>query len=234
MELGIWSLGFNKMVFTAKAVEELPSFGEKLKKAREEAGLTKEKVSQLLSFPMRYLEWLEAGEIEKLPADVYSRGFLRKYAKILEIDSETLIFEYEKESRIAEHLKFQKHQFLPVLRSRRFVITPKTLSWLVGGLILFLIIGYFFYQLHFLLNPPNLNLFEPSSADFVAGASPVLFKGQTEPGAKLTINGQQLYIDKDGNFEQTINIVKGLNIIRVETTNRFGKSRSEVRRIMLK
>ena len=222
------------MVFTARTVEELPSFGDQLKKAREEAGLTREKVSQLLSFPVRYLEWLEAGELEELPADVYSRGFLRKYAKILAIDSEALVVEYEKESRIAEHLKFQKHQFLPVLKYRRFIITPKTLGWLAGGVILFLIIGYFFYQLHFLLSPPSLNLFEPAEIDFVASNNFILFKGKTEPGIKLTINGQQSYIDKDGNFEQTISMVQGLNIIKVEATNRFGKSSSEVRRIMLK
>ena len=222
------------MVFTAKAVEELPSFGEKLKKAREEAGLTKEKVSQLLSFPLRYLEWLETGEIEKLPADVYFRGFLRKYAKILAIDGEALATEYEKESRIAEHLKFQKHQPLPTLRSRKFVITPKTLGWLAGSLILFLIAGYFFYQLNFLLNPPSLIIFEPTLVDFVISHNIVLFKGQTEPGSKLTINGQQSYIDKDGYFEQTIGLAPGLNTIIVEATNRFGKVSDEIRRIMLK
>ncbi len=222
------------MVFIAKSVEDLPSFGDQLKKAREEASLTKEKVAQLLNLPIKYLDRLEAGEIEKLPADVYSRGFLRKYAKLLEIDSENLVAEYEKESRIANHLKNQAHQSLPVLRSRRFIITPKTLSWCAGIAILFLVAGYFFYQLHFLLSPPSLKILEPVATDFITDSITAVFKGQTEPGAKLTINGQQSYIDKDGNFEQMINLVQGLNIIKVEAINRFGKSSSEVRRIMLK
>ncbi len=222
------------MVFTARPVEELPSFSAKLKNAREEAGLTKEKVAQLLNLPIKYLERLEAGEIEKLPADVYSKGFLRKYAKLLEIDAETLVAEYEKESRIANHLKSQAHQPLSILRLRRFVITPKTLSWSLGLIILFLVAGYFFYQLHFLLSPPSLRVLEPASADFITNSAFVLFKGQTEPGVKLTINGQQSYIDKDGNFEQAINLIQGLNIIKVEATNRFGKSSFETKRIMLK
>lgn len=222
------------MVFTAKAVEELPSFGEKLKKAREDAELTKEKVAQLLNLPIKYLAYLESGEVEKLPADVFAKGFLRKYAKLLEIDGEVLVADYEKESRIVKHLRSQEHQALPTLRSRKFVITPKTLGWLAGATILFLVVGYFFYQLHFLLSPPSLRVSEPGQTDFVAAGSEILFKGQTEPGAKLTINGQQSYIDKDGNFEQTVNLIQGLNIIKVEATNRFGKSRSETRRIMLK
>jgi hypothetical protein len=61
-----------------------------------------------------------------------------------------------------------------------------------------------------------------------------LFKGQAEPGVKLTINGQQSYIDKDGNFEQSISLFQGLNIIKVEAVNRFNKSSSQLRRIMLK
>lgn len=196
--------------------------------------MTKEKVAQLLNLPIKYLERLEAGEIEKLPADVYSKGFLRKYAKLLEIDAKTLVAEYEKESRIASHLKSQAYQSLPILRSRRFVITPKTLSWGLGLIILFLVAGYFFYQLHFLLSPPSLRVLEPASADFITNSAFVFLKGQTEPGVKLTINGQQSYIDKDGNFEQAINLVRGLNVIKIEATNRFGKSSFEVKRIMLK
>lgn len=222
------------MVFTAKPVEDLPSFGDQLKKAREEAGLTKEKVSQLLSLPAKYIDYLEAGEIEKLPADVYAKGFLRKYAQLLEIDGDVLARDYVKESRIARHLQGQNPQSLPVLRSLRFVITPKTLGGLAGAGILLFVVGYFFYQLHFLLSPPSLVLREPSQNDFVTQESLMVFKGQTEPGAKLTINGQQSYIDKDGNFEQTIGLSQGLNTISVEATNRFGKTSSEVRRIMLK
>jgi hypothetical protein len=84
------------------------------------------------------------------------------------------------------------------------------------------------------LSPPSLVLREPAQNDFVTEESLMIFKGQTEPGAKLTINGQQGYIDKDGNFEQTIGLVQGLNTISIEATNRFGKSSVEVRRIMLK
>ena len=195
--------------------------------------MTKERVAQLLNLPIKYLECLEAGEIEKLPADVYSRGFLRKYAKLLGIDEKVLMDEYEKESRIASHLRNQAHQSLPVLRAHRFVITPKTLGWAAGLVILFLIAGYFFYQLHFLLSPPGLNVAEPALADFITNSAQVSFRGQTEPGVKLTINGQQSYIDKNGNFEQTTNLVSGLNTITVEATNRFGKSSSVIRRIIL-
>lgn len=222
------------MVFTARPVEELPSFGEKLKKAREEAGLTKEKVAQLLNLPIKYLNYFEAGEIEKLPVGVYAKGFLRKYAKLLEVDEVIFISEYEKETRIIEHLKGRAHQSLPTLPSHKLVITPKTLGWIAGLIIIFLVAGYFFYQIHFLLSPPDLIIFEPADSDFAVSNSLILFKGKTEPGVKLTINGQPAYIDKDGNFQQEINLAQGLNIIKVEAVNRFGKSRAETKRIVFR
>lgn len=222
------------MVFTAKPVEDLPSFGAKLKNAREEAGLTKEKVSQLLSLPVRYVQNLEEEEIEKMPADVYAKGFLRKYAKLLALDEVELVSEYEKEARIVSHLKGQPHQALPFLMARRLVVTPKSVSWSLAAIVIFFIAGYFFYQLHFLLSPPSLVLQEPAQTDFMTSESLAVFKGQTDPGAKLTINGQQSYIDKDGKFEQTIGLTPGLNIISIEATNRFGKTSEAVRRIMLR
>ncbi len=222
------------MVFVAKPVEELPSFGGKLKKAREEAGLTKEKVVQLLNWPGRYLERLERGEIDKLPPDVYSKGFLRKYAALLGLPEEALVAEYEKEAKIVRHLHSQTHQSLPQLAVRRLVITPQTLGWLGGAIVAFFVLGYLGYQLHFLVSPPALTVSEPAAAELTVESAPILLKGQTEPGSKLTINGQLTYIDKDGNFEQSVNLDKGLNVIKIEATNRFGKSSVETRQVMLK
>jgi len=50
----------------------------------------------------------------------------------------------------------------------------------------------------------------------------------------LTINGQPIYINEDGSFSQVINLNQGMNIIKIEATNRFEKSRSETRQILVK
>ncbi len=223
------------MVFTAKKVEEIPSFSEKLRKAREELGLSKEKVAQLLNFPAKYLDHLERGELDKLPADVYSKGFLRKYAKALDIEPDLLILEFEKEIKIIRHLNKDpgEHQPLPSLRSRRWIITPKTLGLGVGTILFLLVAGYLAYQLHFLISPPSLAVFEPAS-DSIAGNSVLMVRGEVESTAKLTINGQMIYVDKDGSFKQEVILSRGLNVIRIEAANRFGKTNSIVRQVMLK
>jgi len=221
------------MVFTSKKVE-LPNFGERLKKLREEADFSVQRAAHLLNIQAKYLQRLESGEMEKLPADVYNKGFLRRYAKLLDADPEALVEVYEKEARIAQHLSQGKvHQALPYLRGRRFIITPRFFTAVLGLFILLVVGGYLFYQLHFLISPPRLSIFEPAE-DLTTDQASLIIKGQAERGAQLTINGQVTYIDKDGNFEQPVNLIQGINSIKIEAANRFGKSRSVVRQIMLR
>ncbi len=212
---------------------EVSTFSEKLKKAREGAGLTKQKVAQLLNIQIKYLDWLEEGQIEKLPAEVYARGFLRKYAKILSVDPAALIDEYEREIKIIQPAAKKEYRSLPKLRERWFAITPKFLSLVLGVLVLVLAATYLLYQLNILISPPKLTVDEPAS-DLVTDKTVVIIKGKTEPGARLTINGQETYINKDGNFEQEINLSQGLNLINIEAANRFEKKSSIIKKVLVK
>jgi len=53
---------------------------------------------------VKYLEYLENGQYEKLPAEVYVRGFLRSYARYLNIDEQALVKLYERERNIQANL----------------------------------------------------------------------------------------------------------------------------------
>jgi transcriptional regulator with XRE-family HTH domain len=221
------------MVFTDKKVD-LPNFGEKLKKARQEAGLSVNKVAQILNIQVSFLEHLEKGETDKMLADVYVRGFLRKYAGLLGLEPEKLLVEYDQETKIARHLnKTPPHQSLPVLRASRFVVTPKSLSVIFVSLIIIIAAGYFFYQISFLIGAPTIDLKEPA-VDLITQKTDIIVMGKTEPGVILTINGQQVFTDLDGNFERTINLSEGINLIKIEATNRFGRSNSVIRQVMVK
>ncbi len=57
--------------------------GDRLRKAREAAGLSVSDVSQKLKMPIRVIESLESGEWMKADATVFVRGQLRSYARLL-------------------------------------------------------------------------------------------------------------------------------------------------------
>ncbi len=217
------------MVFFAKKIE-LPNFGEKIKKLREDAGLTQSKVAQLLNIQEKYIDFLEKGEIDKLPAAVYVKGFLRKYAVVLGQDSQKIVDDFVAEQNIARHLSGKKTESIRGLR--KIVITPQLLRNLLIFGIIILIIGYFLWQLSFLLKAPSLEIMAPEK-DLKVSNNEFVVKGKTEPGVTLTINNQEINLDKEGNFEQKIELNKGLNIIEIKAANRFGESSSLKRQIML-
>ncbi|MGJ4801728.1 helix-turn-helix domain-containing protein [Luteimonas sp. SDU82] len=57
--------------------------GERLRQAREAAGLAVADVAQRLKMPVRVVESLESGDWDRLDAPVFVRGQLRSYARLL-------------------------------------------------------------------------------------------------------------------------------------------------------
>ena len=77
-------------------------FGEKLKHAREALGLTSADVAAKLKLGARQIEALEAEDLSQLPGEVFTRGFVRNYARLVEIDPELLIVPVDIHAAVAE------------------------------------------------------------------------------------------------------------------------------------
>ena len=67
--------------------------GRALAVARAEKKYNLEYVSETLRIPQRYLQKIEAGEMDGLPGVAYYIGFTRSYAKLLGLDSDALVKE---------------------------------------------------------------------------------------------------------------------------------------------
>ncbi|MFZ6017133.1 MAG: helix-turn-helix domain-containing protein [Nitrospirota bacterium] len=68
--------------------------GEILKKRREESGQDLREIAKTLKIRYDYLKAIEDENFEKLPVEVYIRGYIREYAKILNINPEAAIKAY--------------------------------------------------------------------------------------------------------------------------------------------
>ena len=75
--------------------------GDQLRAERERRGAVLEQVSEATKIRTTYLEALEAHDWNALPADVFTRGYLRSYAEYLGLDQEHLLKVYARERRIA-------------------------------------------------------------------------------------------------------------------------------------
>lgn len=88
--------------------------GEVLKKRREELGLEIAAVADLLKIRADYISSIELNSFEKLPAPVYTLGYVRSYANYLGVDADALVRYY------TEHLSQPAHNtIIPVGYSQK-------------------------------------------------------------------------------------------------------------------
>jgi cytoskeletal protein RodZ len=84
------------MLFLFKFLRGRALAGEILKKRREESGFSVEGIAEALKIRKDYLSAIEEDAFEKLPVPVYTLGYIRAYAKYLNVDSDPIVAFYNK------------------------------------------------------------------------------------------------------------------------------------------
>jgi cytoskeletal protein RodZ len=69
-------------------------FGSKLRQARERKGVTLREIANRTKISIAVLESLERSDISKLPGGIFSRGFVRSYAKEVGLDPDSTFEEF--------------------------------------------------------------------------------------------------------------------------------------------
>ena len=70
--------------------EITPGYGAMLSEARQSKGLTIQDVADKLKLTTRQIEALEAEDVQRLPAPTFVRGWIRNYARLVELPVERL------------------------------------------------------------------------------------------------------------------------------------------------
>jgi cytoskeletal protein RodZ len=73
---------------------ELASFGEELRREREIRGISLKEISDATKISKRFLEAIEKNDHPTLPAPVFTRGFVREYARYLGLNAEEIVNRY--------------------------------------------------------------------------------------------------------------------------------------------
>lgn len=213
--------------FIRKKVESL-TLGEKLKKLRQQYRMSYLEIAKATRIQAKYLEALENGEYEKLPAEVYVRGFLRSYARYLGLDDEAFLKLYDKERNIRANLGQEKpeKELLRYPAMNAWVVTPRAALIVLIVLILGGTFLYLFSEFRSFVAEPRLVILEPVSGATIEGAG-IVVRGKTDPGVDITVNGEPVFVGSDGTFTESLTLQAGLNRITVQATNRFEKTKEE-------
>jgi cytoskeletal protein RodZ len=222
--------------FVKTAVRKSEALGEKLSKKRVSLGFEIKDVERSIRIRAKHVEYIENGEWEKLPPDVYVRGFLRTYARFLRLDPEKVIILYLKEKGLTENVKkittkteLPKSKF----KTPKLIVTPKRLIILGTALVGAILITYIGWQITILTAPPKLNLSTPNDNIRVEDDA-VIVEGKTDAGANVFVNDVPIGVSPDGYFKESVSLQEGVNLIKISAKNRLEKKTEVTRTIVAK
>lgn len=193
--------------------------GEKLQQARLEKGLSLEDVAKSTKIKAPFLSYIESGEYQKLPSISYAQGFVRNYAKFLELPEEEILalfrreFDEEKEYRVLPKGLEGKEEF-PIKRIR----IGRTV--LIAALVFTAFLIYILFQYRYAFINPPLEITSPKNLSTVS-SSEIDVVGKTDSNATVYVNKDEVSIDQNGNFQKKIRVFPGKVTITVRAVNKF-------------
>src|SRR3989339_1899418 len=105
-------------------------------------------------------------------------------------------------------------------------VKPKffTVSMILIGIATLAFLGFLILQLVSWWSLPKLKLIQPKDGETYG--EKVTIKGIADPDASVSINGQKVILDRNGQFSLDLILSSGTQSVIVESVNRLGKATS--------
>ncbi|MDH5470495.1 MAG: helix-turn-helix domain-containing protein [Gammaproteobacteria bacterium] len=124
---------------TSTRLDNGDSIGARLRTAREQRGLSAENVAKQLRLDVAVVNALEHDDREHLPAPIFVQGYLRSYARLLDLPESELADDYARESgelppltvqRIGQRRAFFRMPSTGLMRNVILVLFVAIMLWL--------------------------------------------------------------------------------------------------------
>lgn len=115
-----------------------------------------------------------------------------------------------------------------------FIKNPKlTLKCLIIIIILTGIASYSLFQARNLIRGPVVNIESPKNGE--ATEKPLVeIKGQAKNISYITLNDRQIFVDKEGIFNQKLLLFNGYNIVKISAKDKFGRETNKIIELIYK
>jgi hypothetical protein len=104
------------------------------------------------------------------------------------------------------------------------IIRNKNMKWwieIISCVVLFAIIAVFSYEkMCFLIKGVKIE----ATIEQQDSSSLAVVKGVAAKATYITLNGREIFIDKDGNFSESIAVLPGFSIVTLNARDKFGKT----------
>lgn len=193
--------------------------GQRLKEKRIERKLTLSEVAIAIKIKPQFLEAIENGDYKKLPSPAYAHGFVRNYADYLGLPKVQTSALFKRD--------FDEQKAMKVLpdgisRSKDFPVRRLNIrNLMLGGLVTFLFLGFLLFQVRGSIIPPSLSISSPKKGSTVT--RDITVSGKTDSNAAVTVNGESVFVNSNGEFSKRLNLFPGKTTIIVKSKSRLGK-----------
>ncbi|GGG55354.1 transcriptional regulator [Pseudohongiella nitratireducens] len=170
--------------------EQLPTPGALLGAQRETLELSLQQVADRLNLTMHFVRSIESDNYEKLPGDVFIRGYLRSYAELLQLDSEYVLELY---NHFTQRRQARKQEAIKRISRRR---KDKNRPWVVVSGIAFVLLALILWYFNRPGDP------QASQQNDLAGMTNAQVDGAAQEIAALA----------DAESEQSVRIVDGVDL----------------------
>jgi cytoskeletal protein RodZ len=205
--------------------------GNILKESRAEQNLSLEKAALATRLRPNHLAALEAGDYGKLPGGVYSEKILESYANFLNIDLEGLKKLFKKE--ISTSQRPEKNTFVQKISSKHFIVTPRLVKISSVIVLILLLLVYLGFEINNIFSPPNLEVTSPID-NLTTDGPTILVTGRTQKEVIVKINDQEIQTDANGNFNESVSLKSGLNVIKISAAKKRSRENIIYRQVILK
>jgi len=220
--------------FRQRPLHDKKILGEKLQEQRKRLNLKLEKISDKIKIPLKYLLALENSDYKNLPANIYSKNFLRRYLQELKLPEKFLMEQFlnERNSYDALHQNKKEKHFVARVTKTNLLDIPKIIRTLLIIMIVAVLLGYLGLETKDIVTPPDLIIFEPEE-NITINTSTVTIRGKTEPETKVLINNQEVLSDPQGNFNKELQLQNGVNTIKITSKKKHSKEIAIYRNILV-
>jgi transcriptional regulator with XRE-family HTH domain len=219
--------------FTAHKISaRLDKIGSELKQARQAKNINLAQAARELQIKREYLEALEQGQWDNLPAGVYGKNFLREYSLWLGLDPAAYrdLFSSDAPPATTPKQKFIFSQAIPHITN--FLAVPRIIKNILIVLAVMVCVAYLGFRLEQIISPPELTILNPADS-LTTTENIIQIKGLTEAEAEVKINGEMVLTDANGGFTKLINLKTGLNTITVIAKKKYSRELKITRNIIV-
>lgn len=193
------------------------SVGLLLKQTREKKKLSLKEAEKHIKVRQKYITSIESDNWDIFTSKIYIEGILKNYARYLELDERKVIAFFRREYEKKEDIRFKRRVHEGELSSD----SRKTMRSMIA-VIGFFVFVYVVFQFYLYLKPPSIQVTIPQTV-VTKNTDRIKVSGSTEKESVLTINGERVYLNKNGGFEYVVPLQTQQNKIIFEVVGANGK-----------